>query len=325
MMRKAFISMSAMFLVVTLLIHPSLGKDYPTKPVEILIPLVPGTSMDIVARLIADRAPKYLGQPVVAVNRPGGGMSVAAAEIVSSKPDGYKIFYGTNIYFAITTKTQKIPFDPSYITPVMNLTQLKDGMAVNSNAPWKTFPDLLDYAKKNPGKVRWAHSGRGMRDHIGWTFVFKKAGTETIDVPYGGSPEKLAALLGGHVDAACMAYAGVKDHIKAGKLRYLCVSSGQRYADLPDVPSITEVGFPEMGKFAIYTGFYVHRDTPPAVKKTISDAFGKLTEDPEYKKTVEGLGEGLKLGGPEFIREAIKNAEELGVPVLKQLGLYMGK
>src|SRR3990172_3038962 len=183
MLRRVLVSMSVTFLVMAVLIQPSPGKDYPTKPVEILIHLSPGTSMDIMARLVADKASKYLGQPVVAVNRPGGGGSVAASEIVSSKPDGYKILYLTNIYFAITTKTQIIPFDPSTITPVMNLTQLKDGMAVKSDAPWKTFSDWMDYAKKNPGKIRWAHSGRGMRDHIGWTFVFKKGGAETIDVP----------------------------------------------------------------------------------------------------------------------------------------------
>jgi tripartite-type tricarboxylate transporter receptor subunit TctC len=259
------------------------------------------------------------------VNRPGGGGSVAAAEIVSSKPDGYKILYLTNIYFAITTKTQKIPFDPGFIIPIMNLTQLKDGIAVKSDSPWKTFQDMLDYAKKNPGNMRWAHSGRGTRDHIGWSFVFKKAGVETTDLPYGGSPEKLAALLGGHVDSSCMAYAPIKDHIKAGKLRYLAVSSSQRYGDLPDVPSIAEAGFPEMGKLAIYTGFYVHKDTPPDVKKTIFDAFGKVTEDPEFKKAVEKLGEELKLGGPDFMKEGIKGAEDVGIPIIKELGLYKGK
>ena len=325
MIRNAFLSILAMFLVLGIFIQSSPAKDYPTKPVEILIPLVAGTSMDIMTRLLADRVPKYLGQPIVAVNRPGGGGSVAAAEIINAKPDGYKIFYMTNIYFAITTKSQKIPFDPSYIAPLMNFTQLKDGMAVMSDSPWKTFADVLDYAKKNPGKLRWAHSGRGMRDHIGWSYVFKKAGVDTIDVPYGGSPEKLAALLGGHVDASCMAYAGIKDHIKSGKLRYLAVSSGQRYDDLPEVPSITEAGFPEMGKFTIYTAFFVHRDTPQEIRKTITDAFGKVIEDPGFKKRVEELGEQLKPGGPDFIREAIKNAEEVGIPALKQLGLYVGK
>ena len=325
MLRKAALAVVSMFLVVSLFTPSSQAKDYPTKPVEILIPFVPGTTMDIMARLIADKAPKYLGQPVIPVNRPGGGGSVAAAEIVSSKPDGYKILYLTNIYFAITTKTQKIPFDPSFITPILNLTQLKDGIAVKSDSPWKTFQDLLDYAKKNPGNMRWAHSGRGTRDHIGWSFVFKKAGVETTDLPYGGSPEKLAALLGGHVDSSCMAYAPIKDHIKAGTLRYLAVSSSQRYNDLPDVPSIAEAGFPEMGKLAIYTGFYVHKDTPPDVKKTISDGFGKVTDDPEFKKAVEKVGEELKLGGPDFIKEAIKSAEEVGIPIVKQLGLYKGK
>ena len=324
-MRKAFLFVLAMFLVLGASTQPSSAKDYPTKPVEILIPLVAGTSMDIMTRLLADRAPKYLGQPIVAVNRPGGGMSVAAAEIVSSKPDGYKIFYGTNIYFAITTKIQKIPFDPANIAPLMNFTQLKDGMAVMGDSTLKTFADLLDYGKKNPGKLRWAHSGRGMRDHIGWSYVFKKAGVDTIDVPYGGSPEKLAALLGGHVDASCMGYASIKDHINSGKVKYLVVSSSQRYGDLPDVPSIAEAGFPEMGKFAILTAFFVHKDTPQEIRKTITDAFGKVFEDPAFKKKVEELGEELKPGGPEFIREAIKNAEEVGVPALKQLGLYKGK
>ena len=322
---KPLVLILVVFLVGSMLIQPALGKEFPTKPIEIIVPYLAGGPMDIISRVVAEAMTKYLGQPIVVVNKAGAGGSVAAADVISSKPDGYKIFNTTTIFFSMTTKIQKIPFDPSYLTPLVNFSEYKGGICVRGDSPWKTFNDLVDYARKNPGKLTWAHVGRGTSEHIPVLLIFRKLGVQTIDVPYKGVAEKLPALLGGHVEASAMMYGSVVDHVRAGKIRFLMVLSDHRYSDLPDVPSVAELGFPEVAKIILYNGYYVHKDTPEEIKKILFDVFKKTYEDPEFKKGLEKVGDIPRFEGPEFIKEAIRKTEELSVPILKELGLYVEK
>lgn len=300
------------------------GKEFPTKPIEIICPYPAGASIDLMSRLVADIAPKFLGQRIVVINKPGGAGSVAAADVISSKADGYKLATMASFYFGATAKTQKIPFDPDDLVPLTNFMEFRFGMMVRGDSPWKTLDDLLDYARKNPGKLKWGHPGRGVSIYMSALLIFRKAGVETLEVPYQGSPNVLASLLGGHIDASTGVYGTVKDHVKAGKIRYLTVYSDQRYSDLPDVPCVVELGYPEAA-IPSFIGLYVHKDTPEDIKQTLMDAFKRTYEDPEFKKGIEKIGEEPKYGGPELMREAIRKSEEVGVPILKEFGLYVGK
>jgi tripartite-type tricarboxylate transporter receptor subunit TctC len=155
--------------------------------------------------------------------------------------------------------------------------------------------------------------------------VFRKAGVEAIDVPYKGNPECIAALLGGHVDAQVMAYGSVLEHVKAGKIRYLVFFSDQRFSDQPGVPSAVELGFTEPAKLTASIGLYAHKDVPEEIKKTLIDTFKKICEDSEFKRAIENFGDIPRFGGPEFVKESIKRGEEIGVPIIKELGLYVEK
>ena len=303
------------------------GKDFPTKPIEVIVGHTAGSPLDMVSRLVGDIAPKYLGQPVVVVDKPGAGGSIAAAEIISSSPDGYKLFTTTNFFFATTSKTQTLPFDPYHLVPLVNFVQFTEGIFVRGESPWRTFKEVLDYARANPGKLRWAHTGRGIAGHVTVSFIFKKAGVETIEVPYKGSPEKLAALLGGHVDLSSFTYGAVKDHLKTGNVRILALISDRRsmHADLSNAPTVIELGFPEISKITALVGFYLHKDTPGGIKKTLIDAFKKTYNDPAFKNGIEKTGDEMRFGEPEFMKEAIMKSEEFTVPMLKELGLYVGK
>ena len=323
MIKKAFVVMGITLILGLNLVDTSFSKDYPTKPIEIMVPYTPGSSVDILCRLIADVAPRYLGQPLVVVNKPGAGGSVAAADVISSKPDGYKLMETTNFFFASTVHTQRVPFDPKTLIPLVNFMEFKNGFIVKGDSPWKTFNDLLDYARKNPGKLRWSHTGRGISQHLYGVLIFRKAGVETIDVPYKGSPEMLSALLGGHLDTSLMVYGAVKDHVKTGKVRYLVTISDHRYSDPPNVPSAAELGFPEVAKLPTFIGFYAHKDIPEESKRILMEAFKKTYEDPEFKKGIERLGEEPKFAGPEFMREAIREGEKNAIPILKEVGLFV--
>jgi tripartite-type tricarboxylate transporter receptor subunit TctC len=305
----------------SLMLQPALGVE----TIEILCPYTPGSSSDLMSRLIAEITPKYLGQPMVVINKPGAGGSIAASEVVTSKP-GSKLFNISQFFLATTVKTQKVPFRPDDLIPLASFMEYKDGFIVRGDSPWKTLDDVLDYARKNPGQLRWAHSGRGVTSHMAGLLIFRKAGVQTIDVPYAGSPEKLSALLGGHVDLSAMVYGSVSDHVKAGKVRYLVFFSNQRYSFPSDVPCATELGYADAGKLAAIICMYAHKDTPPKLRQALEDAFKKTCADPQFKKGIEErIGEELRYLGPESIKESIKKAEEVGVPIIKELGLYVEK
>jgi tripartite-type tricarboxylate transporter receptor subunit TctC len=229
-----------------------------------------------------------------------------------------------SFYFGGTAKTQELPFDPNDLVPLVNLMEFRFGMMVGGDSPWATLNDLLDYARKNPGKLRWGHPGRAVSIYMSALLIFRKGGVVTSEVPYKGSPQVLASLLGGHIEAATGVYGTVKEQVQAGKIRYLTVYSDKRYSDLPDVPSVVELGFAEAAIPSLI-GFYVHKDTPEAVKQTLMNVFKRTYEDPEFKKGIERIGEEPKYGGPELMREAIRKSEEVSLPLLKEFGLYAGK
>ena len=325
MSKRSFAFMMATFSTLMIMVHPGAGTAFPTKPIEIVCPYTPGSSMDIMSRLIGDIGPKYFKQPIMVVNKAGAAGSIAAADVISSKPDGHKLVTLTNFFFATTVKTQKVPFEQNDLIPIANFMEYKLGLIVKGDSPWKTFPEFLDYGKKNPGKLRWAHTGRGITLHMNGLIIFRKAGIDAIDVPYKGSPEKLASLLGGHVDASTMVYGAVRDHVRAGTVRYLIFFSDRRYSEPSDVPSAVELGFPEAAKLITFVGLYAHKNTPEEAKKILIETFRKVYDDPEFKKGIERLGDEPRFEGPEFMRESIKRGEEIGVPIIKELGLHVGK
>jgi tripartite-type tricarboxylate transporter receptor subunit TctC len=300
-------------------------EKYPSKTIEIYCPYVAGSSMDNMARLFADIAPKYTGQSMVVVNKPGASGSLTAAEVIKGKPDGYKIAQLANMFFASTMNIQKVPFNPDDLVPIGNFMEYRLGMAVKADSPYKTLNDLLQDAKKNTGSLKWGHPGRGTSLHTVALSIFKKTGVQAIDVPYKGSPEVLAALLGGHINAASLPYGTVRENVRAGQIRYLTFYSNRRFADQPKVPNIVESGFPDAAKFATFVALFVHKDTPEHIKKYLTQLGKQVYDDPRFRKLVDVGGEDPVYGDPEFVKESIKKAEEVSVPLLKELGLYIGK
>jgi tripartite-type tricarboxylate transporter receptor subunit TctC len=321
------------FLVLTLLLFSATtmglgdvyGAEYPSKTIEILCSFTPGSTLDALARLVAEVGQKYAGQPMVVVNKPGAGGSIAAAEILSSKPDGYKLIVLGNLFRAGVVKTQKVPFDPDDLAPLVNFLELRQGLVVGADRPWKTLSDVIAYAKKNPGQFKWGHAGRGTGVHFVVFYIFKTVGVQTTEVPFKGAAENITAILGGHVDAMTTSYSPVKDHMRAGKLRCLTFFSDRRFPDQPDIPSVVELGFPDACKLATYVGVYAHRNTPENIKSYLVGVLKKIYDDPRFRKGVQDLGEDLKYGNPEWVMDSIRKAEEITVPILKEVGLYVGK
>ncbi len=300
------------------------AAEYPSKSMELVCPFSAGSDPDLMARLIANTGSKHFGQPIVVVNKTGGAGAVAVGDVISSRPDGYKMIWESHAYFATTVKTQKVPFNANDLIPLANFYEMKQGLVVKADSPYKTLDDLIDYGKKHPGQLKWGHSGRGMIIHLSAMVIFRKAGVSTVEVPYKGSSDVGVALLGGHVDAATLPLATVIEQIKAGQIRILAVYSDKRYSDHPTVPTVVELGYPQ-ANLPSFWGLYIRKDTPAKEKAALTALCKKLTDDPELKKGIERLGGVPRYGGPEFIIESISRGEEIGVPLLKELGLYAEK
>ncbi len=296
-------------------------EKYPTKSIEILVPFPPGSAVDFMSRLIADVGVKYLKQPIVVVNKVGAAGSVGAAELLSRKPDGYTLFMTSNFFKGVIVYTQKVPFNPDYLDPLACFFEYKQGIAVRGDSPWKTFNELKEYARKNPNKLRVGHAGPGTTHHLALLCIFEEG--EIIELPFRGSRERLPALLGGHIEAACLTYQPIKDHIRAGKLRMLVFLSDHRFSDLPDVPSVLDLGYTTAAKLGTINGLFIHKDTPEEIKRVLVDTFMKIYEDPQFKKGLENFGEEVRFGGPEVFKKVIDDAVEVGIPLIKKLGLYI--
>ena len=316
--------MAVVFFVLGSILGVASAAEYPSKPLEIVVPFAAGSDPDLVARVVADVGSKHFGQPIVVVPKPGAAGAIAVADVISSKPDGYKVIWHSHAYYATTWRTQKVPFDVNDIVPIANFYEMKQGMAVKGDSPYKTFNDLRDHAKKRPGQLKWAGGGRGTALEMSGMLVLRKAGLDMVYLPYKGSSEVSVALLGGHTDAAVLPVATVFDHVRAGTIRFLMVFSDKRYEDHPNIPTAPELGFPDAA-LPSYWGIYVRRDTPETVKKVLADVSKKIFDDPDFRKGIARLGGQTRYGDPEFIREAIKKQEKIGIPILKELGLLVEK
>lgn len=326
MWKRTFILIVVTFLGVSaLIIQSASGIEYPTRPIEMYVPYGPGGTNDLMTRIVADSAQKYVGQPLVVVNKPGGGGAVAAGYLISSKPDGYKMVSLATAFLSSTIYTQKVPFGPDDLVPVANFMEFQEGLIVRGDSEWKTLSDLLDYGRKNPGALRWGHPSRGSPLCMNTLLIFRKAGITGIEVPYLGSAEVLNALLGGHIDAAAQTYGVMREQLRAGKVRYLASFCAQRFKEPPNIPTAAELGFPEATKLRTFVGLYMHKDTPEDIRKFLFNAFKKTNEDPEFQKRFEKFGEALVFGDGEFIKEQIKKSREVSIPLLKEFGLYVAE
>jgi tripartite-type tricarboxylate transporter receptor subunit TctC len=325
MKRAALISIISIVVVGTIFVFSTLAADFPTKPIEVIVPFTPGGTNDLLTRLVAQIAPKYLGQPLVVINKPGAGGSLGAAEAISSRPDGYKLVSLPSAFFSTTVHTQKIPFSPDDLVPIASFMEYKEGLGVKGDGPFKTFKDFLDFGRNNPGKLRWGNLSRGSVQYISTSIIFKKLGIKSIEVPYPGTSEMITALLGGHLDAAGITYGGSKDLVRKGAIRFIVSYSNRRFSDPPNVPSAAELGFPEASRIRTLISTYAHKNVPEDIKIILFNAFKKTYDAPEFKKAFEAFGEApLFLDGPS-VKEIVKQGTEVTLPLLKEWGMYVAR
>jgi tripartite-type tricarboxylate transporter receptor subunit TctC len=260
---------------------PAWGQAaYPTKPINVLIGYAPGGVVDISERFIVSKAEKILGQPFVVVNNGGGGSSVAFGITAKKAPDGYNIVGGASTGLVRIPQFRTVPYGKDDFIPIMHFaTPALTPIVVKSTSPWKTFKELVDYAKKNPGKVTYSTTGVGSPMHLAMEFVAKQEGIQWTHVPYPGAMPAFTALLGGHVLVNVGAGESVP-YIKDGTVRILGNLSEKRVKNWPNVPTLIEQGYDFFNESVFM--FAAPKGTPQPIIDKLQDAFHKAMEDPDF-------------------------------------------
>lgn len=290
------------------------AQEFPTKPITLIIPFGPGGASDLTARAFVGAAPEALGQPVIIQLKPGGGGAIASDIVAKAAPDGYTLLMGgpgPNTTLPAIEGRSRGPEDLAAVCRINYSAMLT---LVPANAPYKTFKELIQYAKAHPGQLKFGHAGIWGGPDLLWKQIQLKAGITAKIIPYDGGAEAMVGLLGGHIDVSCLAPTQSTPHIKAGKLRALSISDAKRDPDLPDVPTLREEGVDVVN--LLWKGIMAPKTTPRPVIDKLASAFKKMLEDPSSIAMIKKLGDNFHYLGPDeltkFWREEYEAHKELG-------------
>jgi tripartite-type tricarboxylate transporter receptor subunit TctC len=264
--------------------------EFPEREINFLVGFAPGGSTDTTIRTVATAASKLLGQPVVVTNKPGAGGAQALATLATSKPDGYTLG-NFNISAPMGNVIKNTdPFNVlTDFVPICNLTSFPNIIVVPVNSPFKTLSELVQAAQKKPGDLTGASSGVGTSQHFGLELFKSVAKVDITHVAHKGSTPAVTALLGGHIDCGNINSVDVIQHIKAGTLKALCVTSPKRIPELPDVPSIVEAGYPD-AVIISWVGCAAPAGASAAVISKLADTFQKTLNQKDVQDKLKEIG-----------------------------------
>jgi tripartite-type tricarboxylate transporter receptor subunit TctC len=264
---------------------PVMGGDYPSKPIRMIYPFPAGSGGDIATRIFADAASKALGQPVKVSNVTGGRATIGAAKVAQAKKDGYEIG-SLPIGPAVTQPifSAKLPYGTEDLEPICQFTYLPIVLVAGAHTPYKTTKELIAYAKKHPGEVKYAHPGLGTVPFLMLRALETQTGIQMKGVPFKGLRPGITAAVGGHVDIALAGLGAALGLQKAGKLNIMGVFAGERLDLAPNVPTVEEDGvatYPQL-----WTGIFAPKGLAPAVLKKLESAFAEAAKSPEFGKAM---------------------------------------
>ncbi|OGP54543.1 MAG: hypothetical protein A2162_10130 [Deltaproteobacteria bacterium RBG_13_52_11b] len=292
------------------------AEQFPNKPIRLISPQGPGSGNDLVSRIVKDPLSKIFGVPVVVENKPGGGSAIGSDYVVKSRPDGYTILSASAasvIIIPIINPTYKL----EDLMPIGKVAWAAMVLSVRADSPFKTFEDLLDFTKKNPGKLTYASAGHGSITYFAIEILKWKAGADLTFVPTTAGTTNMTAILGGHVDVVMDSFGTQRGLIESGKIRPLAAVPGTRF--LPNVPSFAEKGFPEApGSFI---GHFVPKGTPQPVIQKLMQALEKTTSTPSVISQTEKIGYQIDFVPTEKFSQEILTQYKTVEMVAKKVGL----
>ena len=300
----------------------SLAEPYPTRPIRIIVPTPAGGPVDVIARLVGNYLTQTIGQPVVVDNRPGAGNTLGSKEAAQAEPDGYTLLYSSASGLVFAPMLQKnAGYDPitSY-DPIALVAQSSTILVVHPSLPVKSVAELVAYAKANPGKVNFSSGGIGVLPHLIGEWFKSRAGIDIVHVPYRGGGPSINDLVGGQVQMTFEGTSVLLPLIESGKLRALAVTSAKRLPQLPDVPTMTESGFPGFVSTS-WTGLLAPAHTPSAVIDKLNAQINEGLKTPELRAALARVSNEPVGGTPQDFANMIKGDIDKWAPVVQALGL----
>ncbi len=301
---------------------PCVAQPYPSRPIKIIVPTPAGGPVDVMARLVGNYLGAAIGQPVVIDNRPGAGNTIGSKEAAQAEPDGYTLLYSSASGLVFAPMLQKnAGYDPmtSY-APIVLVAQSTSILVVHPSVPVKTVQDLVAYAKANPGKVNFSSGGIGVLPHLMGEWFKSMAGIDIVHVPYRGGGPSINDLVGGQVQMTFEGAGVLVPLIQTGKLKALAVTSARRLAELPDVPTMMESGFPTFVSTS-WTGLLAPARTPAEVIEKLNSQINEGLKSAEFKSALAKVGNEPLGGSPQDFANTIKTDIAKWAPVVTALGL----
>ena len=297
---------------------PLTAETYPSRPIQLIITLAPGDTGDLTGRAIGDALSKGLNTSVVALNKTGGAGVIGADFVAKGKKDGYTLLYiNSNFIYSYATNPENVPYNPfNDFEPLCLVATVPVQKAVRTDSPWKSFKELVDYVKQNPGKVRGSSTGVGSVGHFSYEIIRVETGAAITMIPYKGASPAVMALLGGHVEVGSPSLTLLLPHLAAGTVRPLITS--RRVPQLPNIPTMTELGYKRDIR-SVWFAFFVAAGVPESAKTVLVPAIEKAVKSPDVVKVFERIGviEDYKPAGEfrkamleeyEMIKELFKTA-----------------
>jgi tripartite-type tricarboxylate transporter receptor subunit TctC len=325
-MRHVFRDRRSIFAAATIALAPVLApmaasaQDYPTKPITWIAPSSPGGGFDVISRILAPKLSELLGQSVVVQNIEGAGATIGAAVAAEAAPDGYTILLANANHTVGMSLYKDLKYDVvESFDPIVRFAEIFQVFIANPNLEAKTLADLVALAKEKPGELNAAHAGVGSPTHICLEQLKMQAGIDFTEIPYAGGGQALTSVVSGETDFECALYSASKSFIEAGQVKALAMTSKERIASAPDVPTAAETipGFVFLGWF----GALVPKGTPEPIRAKIGEAIKAAVADPAIKQKMIDLGLNPIDEGPEAFAAYIKKEVEDSKLLVEKAGI----
>lgn len=303
--------------------YPKDGEtaEYPSRPITFICPPPAGSSADLISRFIAKEAGRFLGQPVVVINKSGAGNTLGVAAIAASKPDGYTIGYTPPSAMLLTPFIEKLPYHPlNDFQQIMQITEVPFAVYVKSDSPFKSFKDFIVFARQNPNKVSYATSGAFSSPHLTMLQIAKKEGVRFIHIPVKGRADFDTLLLGGHVDAV----AGDIQYslLDAGQYGILVVLDEKRLVEYPQFPTLKDLGYDtsEIVPPSVFINVVGPKGMPGEIVKKLEETFTKATKEPAFIKALKDIHLSISYRNSKEMSDYMANSYEFNKKLLKETG-----
>jgi len=300
------------------------AQDWPARPIRVIVAGAPGSSIDIPVRAVAERMKEKLGQPLVVENRPAAGGTAAADAVAKSAPDGHTLLMAFNGPLAYAPFLYaRLPYDPQKdLAPVIQMGGQPFVLAVPAAGGASSLRELVELARKQPGRLNYSSLGNGSGTHITMELLKREAGVDLVHVPYAGGPAAAAAVATGEVQAHFAPVATIMPHVRAGRARLLAVSGERRFALMPEIPTVAEQGFPGFDSYG-WNGILAPAGTPRAVVMRLNREINEALQLPETKTLLSNSQIEIAGGTPEEFGALMRREAARWGPVIRAAGVKL--